>query len=164
MGTRPCELVCRGAFKATAASRLVTNPLGMGARACVNVRTRVVNVEAPVVVAASVDGMVSAAYVAAGANVYVACVPMHGADLRMVAAEKSSMPGLVTGVGDGFSSSAAGADGGMANANDRRGSCGGIQVAYLVDGHGVVCWSAEGCDTGNAERVTALIEQLLREK
>jgi hypothetical protein len=80
----------------------------MGASACVNVETSVVLVEARALMAAKADGMVSAACVLAGKTVDDAYVPMHAVSLRVIAADKRSMPGLETGVCDGVTRTAAG--------------------------------------------------------
>jgi hypothetical protein len=59
---------------------MVAGTVRMGATVCVNVRTRVVNVETPAVVAASPDGMVSAAFIAAGVSLTRVSMHARGGD------------------------------------------------------------------------------------
>jgi hypothetical protein len=102
-GARACEVVCGVGFQVSAAHRLVACTVGMAAIAYVNVGPRAGK-------GATRDGMVSATSMAASANRDGARVPMHVAERRVIAGEKSSLPRLVTGSCNGVSSIARGAE------------------------------------------------------
>jgi hypothetical protein len=82
LGTRPCALVCREAFKGLATHRLVADSVSMGASACVNVETPVVKVEARALLVANAERMVSATSVLAGNTVGAADTGLERASGR----------------------------------------------------------------------------------